>query len=141
MIVAWNVHTQKVFIPSWISCLDESMSVWMNKFTCPGFVLCPCKPHPKGNKYHTICCGESGIMYGWDIVEGRDNPIPMGRPEFETSPNMKMVGLMLTLTSVQWSTGMSVIMDSGFCVLKGPLEMRKRGVYGSALIKKRRYWT
>ena len=65
----------------------------------------------------------------------------MGRPEFETSPNMKMVGLMLTLMSVQWSTGMSVIMDSGFCVLKGPLEMRKRGVYGSALIKKRRYGT
>ena len=28
-------------------------------------------------------------------------------------------------------------MDIGFCVLKGLLEMRKRGVYGSALIKKR----
>ena len=64
----------------------------------------------------------------------------MGRPEFETSPNMKTVGLMLRLTRARWSTGKAVIIDSGLCVLKGLLEMRKRGVYGSALIKKRRYW-
>ena len=112
----------------------------MNKFACPGFVFCPRKPHPKGNEYHTIYWGESGIMYGWEIVEGRDHPIPMGRPEFETSPNMKTVGLMLRLTRARWSTGKAVIIDSGLCVLKGLLEMRKRGVYGSALIKKRRYW-
>ena len=52
-------------------------------------------PHPKGNEYQTICFGESGIMYGWDIFEGRDHTITMGRPEFDTSPNMKTVGLML----------------------------------------------
>ena len=79
-------------------------------------------------------------MYGWEIVEGRDHPIPMGRPEFETSPNMKTFGLMLRLTRALCSTWKAVIMDSGFCVLKGLLEMRKRGVYGSALIKKRCYW-
>ena len=33
-----------------------------------------------------------------------------------------------------------MIMDSGFCVLGGILKMRKRGYYGSTLIKKRRYW-
>ena len=71
------------------------MSVWINTFMCPVFVFFPRKPHPKGNGYQTICCGESGIMYGWDIFEGRDHPIPMGRPEFETIPNMKTVGLML----------------------------------------------
>ena len=31
-------------------------------------------------------------------------------------------------------------MDSNFCVLKVILETIKRAVYGSALIKKRRYW-
>ena len=82
---------QRIFIQSWISCLDESMSAWINKFACPGFVFCPRKPHPKGNEYHTICCGESGIVYDWETVEGRDHPIPMGRPEFETSTNMKTV--------------------------------------------------
>ena len=78
MIVAFNSHMQRIFIPSWISCLDDSMSMWMNKFKCPGFFSFPHKPHPKGNEYHTICCGEIGIMYGWKIVEERDHPIPMG---------------------------------------------------------------
>ena len=86
---------QKVFMPYRISCLDESMSVWMNEFTCSGFVFWNCKPHAKGNKYHTICYGESGIMYVWYIDEGRDRPIPMGGPEFKTSSNMKMVGLII----------------------------------------------
>ena len=31
-------------------------------------------------------------------------------------------------------------MDSGFFSLKGLLEMRKRRVYGSVLVKNRRYW-
>ena len=42
----------------------------------------------------------------------------MGRPEFETSPNMKMVGLILRLMREIWGTVKSVIMDSGFYVLK-----------------------
>ena len=70
MIVAWNGHIKIIFTPSWISYLDEYMSVWMKKFTYPGFVFCPCKTNTKGNYYHTICCGESGIIYGGDIVEG-----------------------------------------------------------------------
>ena len=36
--------------------------------------------------------------------------------------------------------GFVVILDSGFCVLKGIVELRKKGVFASALIKKRRYW-
>ena len=53
---------------------------------------------------------------------------------------MKIVGIMLRLMRALWRTGKAVIMDSSFCVLKGLLEMRKRGFYGSVLIKKRRYW-
>ena len=78
MFVAWNSHMQKVFTSSWISCLDEYMFLWMNKFTCPGFVLFSCEPHSKGNDYHIICCCESGIMLDWYIVEGRYYPVPMG---------------------------------------------------------------
>ena len=79
-------------------------------------------------------------MYCWEIVEGRDHPIPMGRPEFEITTNMKMVGIMIQLTIVMGSNGRAVIEDRGFRVLKGLLEIRKRGVYGITLIKKRRYW-
>ena len=91
----------------------------MNKFTCPRFVFCPHKPHFKGNEYHAIYCGEIGIMYGWEIVEGRDHLIPMGRSELKTNTNMNTLSLILQLTRLIWSTGKAVVMDWGFCVLKG----------------------
>lgn len=74
MIAMWNEHMGKNFVPSWVSCLDESMSIWFNRYTCPGWVFCPRKPHPYGNEYHSICCGLSGIMYAIEIVEGKDKP-------------------------------------------------------------------
>ena len=37
----------------------------------PGFFFFPLKPHPKVNEYCTICCGESGIMYGWGYCGGK----------------------------------------------------------------------
>ena len=95
----------RVFILYWISCLDKSMYVCINKFTYPGFVFCPSNPHPKVNEYHTICCGESGIIYIWEIVDGRNHPITMGIPKFETSSNMKMFGLMIRLTRALFSGG------------------------------------
>ena len=64
----------------------------------PGVFLCPSNPHPKVNEYHTICCSESDITYGWEISGGRDHLIPMGRPQFEISANVKMIGIMLQLT-------------------------------------------
>ena len=33
-----------------------------------------------------------------------------------------------------------IILDSGFCVLKGIIELMKRGIYTGALIKKCHYW-
>ena len=32
------------------------------------------------------------------------------------------------------------MLDSGFCVLQGLVELKKLGVFAHALIKKRRYW-
>ena len=57
MIQEWNKNMTLMFRSSWVSCLDESMSIWNNKWSCPGWVFCPRKPHPFGNEYHTICCG------------------------------------------------------------------------------------
>ena len=33
-----------------------------------------------------------------------------------------------------------MILNSGFCVLEGVVELPKLGVFGGALIKQRRYW-
>ena len=39
-----------------------------------------------------------------------------------------------------FATGGYVILDSIFCVLKGLIQLRKKGVFACAFIKKRRYW-
>ena len=86
--------------------------------------------------YHTICCGEIGIMYGWGIFDGRDHPITMRRPEFETSPNIKTVGLMIKLTRALWRTGKEVITDSDLYVLKGLLKKKEEGGLWKCIDKK-----
>ena len=114
---AWYDNMRDVFVPSWISCLDESMSPWHNPFTCPGFIFVPRKPHPFGNEYHSICCGLSGIMFGVELVEGKDTPPEKNIPEFDVLG--RTIGLLLRLTRTLWNTGKVVVLDSGFCVLQG----------------------
>lgn len=138
LIESWNQHTQHCFSPGWVNCLDESMSVWTNRWTCPGWMFVPRKPHPMGNEYHSLCCGLSGIMYAIELVEGKDRPREVPPPKF--SQFGKTAGLLLRLTDSIHHSGRVVIMDSGFCVLLALLKLASVGVYGSAVIKKRRFW-
>jgi hypothetical protein len=62
IITAWNTNMAEIFMPSWVSCLDESMSPWNNRWTYPGWMFVPRKPNPFCNKYHSICCAETMIM-------------------------------------------------------------------------------
>lgn len=138
IVAAWKENMLQQFVPGWINCLDESMSVWTNKYTCPGFMHVPRKPWPFGNEWHTICCGICGVLFDLEIVEGSDRPRGRDKPEFENLG--KTVGLLLRLTRSLWNTSKVVVLDSGFCVLLGLIELRKKGVFAAALIKKRRYW-
>lgn len=138
LIGEWNSNMKMKFFPSWISCLDESMSKWVGKYSCPGFMCVPRKPWPLGNEYHTIACGTSGVLYQMELVEGRDTP--KRAPPKEYSEMGKTVGLLLRLTKPIWGSSRVVVLDSGFCVLKGIVELRKKGVFATALVKKRRYW-
>jgi hypothetical protein len=138
LVDAWNKNMANNFCPGWINCLDESMSVWSNPWTCPGFMFVPRKPHPFGNEWHTICCRLSGILFAVELVEGKDAPPEKQRPEFDDLG--KTVGLLLRLTRSLWNTAKVVVLDSGFCVLKGIIELRKKGVFAAAVVKKRKYW-
>ena len=138
MVEAWGMNMKDNCIPGYMNCLDESMRVWTNKFTCPGFIFIHCKPCPFSNKYHTVCCCSSGIMWGIDLVEGKDLPQQLGIQQYDNFGST--VGLLLNMLSPIYHKGFIVILDSGFCVLKGIMEFRKKGVFASALIKKRQYW-
>ena len=139
MIEAWNASIIKTFSPGAVNCLDESMSPWTNKYTCPGFMFIPRKPWPFGNEYHSICCCKSGIMWQVELVEGKDEPKQKPTPEFDAIGG-NTTSLLLRLCKPIFHTGKLVVLDSGFCVLHALIELKKRGVFAASLIKKRRYW-
>ena len=138
MLRSFNDHMTSIFLAGWVSCLDESMSIWTSKWTCPGWMFVPRKPHPKGNEYHSICCSTSGIMFGIELVEGKDRPRQRGSDEYHEKG--KTAALLLRLSKPLFATGKIVILDSGFCVLAAILNLKQNGVYASAIIKKRWYW-
>ena len=76
-------------------------------------------------------------MWGIDLVEGKDRPRALGQQQFDDMGST--VGLLLRMLTPIFHKGYVIILDSGFCVLKGIIELRKK-VFASALIKKRRYW-
>ena len=147
MIYEFNKHYEQEYTPSWMNCIDESMNSWMNKF-CPGFMTLPRKPHPFGNKYHSIADGDGGkfIMWRVKIVKGKDRPKKLdGKFAFESEwerryPKAPTVNTLLAMTEPIHRTGKVVTGDSGFCVTKGVLALHDAGVFGQFLIKKRKYW-
>jgi hypothetical protein len=138
LIQAWNSNMAETFSPSWVSCLNESMSKWTSRWTCPGFMFVPHEPWPMGNEYHSICWALIVIMYWIEPVEGKDAPPEQGSPAFVGYG--KTVGLMLRMCQSIFLTGKLVILDGRFCVLKWIIELKKRAYFLSALTKKWRYW-
>ena len=64
----------------------------------------------------------------------------MVRAKFETYIYMNIVSIILIINRDIWPTMKAVIMVSGFFVLKVVFKMKTRGIYVSALVKKRLYW-
>ena len=116
MLSLWNKNMGTQFSSAWINCIDESMSKWVNEYTCPGFMYVPCKPWPFGNEYHDAGCADSDIIWAIDLREGKDRPASLGNKEFDE--HGKTCGILLQLTRPVWATGNVFVLDSRFCVLK-----------------------
>ena len=97
----------------WITCLDESMSTWLSRWTCPGWMFVPRKPRPFGNEYHSICCRESGIMFAIELCEGKDRPKELPSPS-QNQSNLPATSLFVHLHLREWE---NCCLDSGFSVL------------------------
>jgi hypothetical protein len=97
LLGAWNDNCCAKFTPGWISCIDESISAWLSRWTCPGWMFVPQKPWRMGNKYHTVCCGLSGIMWKILLDEEKDAPSPRLCP-----PKYPSVGKTVALLMEWW---------------------------------------
>ena len=83
MLDCWNKNMAKMFLPSWMNCIDESMSKWVNEYTCPGFMFVPCKPWSFGNEYHDAGCAESDIIWALELQERKDQPPQLNSKPFD----------------------------------------------------------
>ena len=135
LVGAYNARMSTNFILGWISCLYESIMICTNKFGT-GWVVLPRKPHTFGNKWHTICCAMSVVVFFVGIVEGKDQPTERGKREFEADYG-ETGGLMMRMANPLFVKGKDVVVDSEFCVLKGIVGMLSHGVYGMTVIKKK----
>ena len=105
MIDQFNNYYATHYTPSWLNCVDKSMSSWSNKFA-PGFMCVPRKPHPQGNEYHSIADadkdGTKPIMWQVKLVEGKDQPKAGGQYvyslQFEKKGFSPTVALLLEMT-------------------------------------------
>ena len=73
-----------------------------------------------------------------ELHEGKDCPTQLHNKEFDEMG--KTIGTLLRLTKLVWGSGNIFVLDSGFCVLRAIIELKKKGVFAAALIKKRPYW-
>ena len=137
LVAARNSNMSINFIQGWISCLDESMMIWENKFV-PGWVVIPRKPHTFGNEWHTICCGMSVVVFFVEIVDGKDVPTERGKPDFESYYG-ETGGMMMPVTNPLFVAGKDMAVYSGFCVLKEIVGMLAHGVY-EMTVKKKTNW-
>jgi hypothetical protein len=77
-------------------------------------------------------------MWGIKMVDCKDSP-PNQTKDYNDKGD-KTVGLLLHMTKNIWYQGIFLVLDSGFWVLQTLVELQKFGVFGAAVIKKRRYW-
>ena len=76
-------------------------------------------------------------MFVIDLVEGRNKPKEV--PSLDPQKNGLTFSLLLRMYQSLCIKGTIIILDSGFCVLKGIIELMKKGVHTGVCIKKRQY--
>ncbi len=79
------------------------------------------------------------ILFVVQKWKGKDHLKEMEAPKYDDKG--KTVGLLLCLLQSYFTSCCTVVLDSGFCVLKGIVELRKQGFFAGALIKKHQYWS
>ena len=132
---AFNDHMKAYFNAAWAVCLDESMVKWLNEFS-PGWMAVGRKPSPFGNEYHTMACAVLHVIFWIEIVEGKDRPPQLG-PALHVDPHGKLCALVLRAAECIKGSNRVIGMDSGFGVLSTLPELRKRGLHGTVVLKKK----
>jgi hypothetical protein len=133
---AWNANMQDIFEPSSTVCLDESMSMWSTKSTCPGWQYVDRKPTSTGMEYHTISCAQSKILFHLELVE-----VQQQQAHKEYCDQYKaMCSLCLRMTKSLFGSERVLVADSAFSSAAATIALRDHGIHSIMAVKKRAYY-
>lgn len=135
LINAFNENMQVTFSPSYLVCMDESMSKWTSRYSIPCWMYLPRKPTPMGHEYHDIACGQTKIIIALELVESTLLP-----KDFEEYGKMPATLLRLTRAAGLWSTPRILVGDSAFTSVVGMEQLHQRKIHCIFTVKKKRYW-
>ena len=114
-----------------------SMVAFLNAYA-PGWTYVKRKPHPMGNKYHTIVDCYCKVIFGIEIVEGKDQPKhgEFTESKYEREMESKVAALCVWMTESIHGSGQVVILDSGFGYVPAVVQLKAHGLFATAYIKK-----
>jgi len=130
---AWNSNMAKTFSPSDLVCLDESMSMWTEKHSMPGWMFVDRKPTQTGQEFHTITCAKSNILYNVEPVEPR-----VQQTSKEYCDQFKaMTALCLRMTKDLHGSSRCVVADSAFSGPACTIALLEHGIHSIMAVKKK----
>ncbi len=101
----------------------------------PGWIFCPRKPHPFGNKYHSICCGLSGIMYA--VFLGRERMLPLKGKLIERRRRLERLAVFFSDLQRHCYHWQDCYPWQWFFVLQAIIALQEKGVFSGILIFKK----
>ena len=100
-------------------------------------MCCPRKPWQFGRERHAIA-DKNRVIFRYETQMGAARPIGYTK-KYEDVYGKGFVSLVLRLCEPIFSSGRTVHMDSGFCILLLIAALSTFGLFAQAQIKKRRY--
>ena len=122
------------FIASDTMVCDECMCRWLaDDFYGPSVTKMPLKPERVGFLIKAAACGRSRIIFGMELQE---SPSAMDKKEFSMHM-MKTTACTLRLVKPYFGTKRCVVGDSWFASVPCAIELLKRGLYFTGIVKGR----
>lgn len=135
---AFNENMCRVFRPSWVVTVDESMVAWTAQDSMPHFVFVGRKPTPTGQECHDIACGLSSIIFVLDIVAR----IPSELKPFEDryKATAALVLNLCNQSDLFDDRPRLLIGDSAFPSIELMKELKAHGIHSIFALKKQSGW-
>lgn len=131
---AFNRHMVERYNPSWLVCVDESMTPWYHPGDCPAWIILKDKPTPRGMEFHVTADHSTNVIFRAELV--RDP----SATRFQNVCSDRVSAITLRLTETLFHSYRVVILDSFFGTLETVLQLHKNGLYSTVVLKKKRNW-